>query len=340
VIASLVFVMSLASSAAAQDPSEARVHFEQGVAHFEAGRYEEALSQFRDAYRIRPHPSVLVNLANCYANLGRPVEAAQHFERYLRDARGAIDPATSAEVQRALGAARASIGTLEIYGAAGISVRVDGNDLGQTPLTRPVEVNPGMHTVEFRGPSGRVFTDRIEVSEGGSATAEAPIDASAPPERARRPPPRTGEVAEGLSEQDDSDAAEPEAIDVDDGGSGGFPIPVATLVAGGLGLVAIGVGTAFGVVALGQKSDYDDVLLQIRTTRDERERQNLALDAEDIDDARASNALLADVFFGVGIAALVTGAVIWIVDATGEDAPAVAFAPLPGGAAGSLRLAF
>jgi tetratricopeptide (TPR) repeat protein len=342
-MALVLVLVSFVSAARAQDANEARAHFEQGVAHFEEGRYSEALAEFRDAYRIRPHPSVLVNLANCYQNLGRPVEAAQHFERYLRDARGSLDSAATAEVQRALGASRASIGTIEIYGPAGVGVHVDGNDVGTTPLSRPIEVNPGMHVVEFRGTNGRVFTDRIEVSEGGTATAEAPIDATAPAEpprnpvrNDRRPPPTEG--ADNLSEQEEPiEDREPEP-EVDDGGE--FPIPVATLVLGGAGVVSIVVGSIFGGVALSQQSDYEALVDEWRGTRSGPERDLIALDAQDVDDARAANALIADVFLGVGAAALVAGAVIWILDATREDDPQVAVTPLPGGGAGSLRLSF
>jgi tetratricopeptide (TPR) repeat protein len=341
VMALVLVLVSFASAARAQDASEARAHFEQGVAHFEEGRYDEALAEFRDAYRIRPHPSVLVNLANCYQSLGRPVEAAQHFERYLREARASLDSAATAEVQRALGAARASIGTIEIYGPAGVAVHVDGNDAGRTPLSRPVEVNPGMHVVEFRGTNGRVFTDRIQVPEGGSATAEAPIDATAPAEAPRnplderRPPPIEG--ADDLSEHDEP-IEEPEP-EVDGGGE--FPIPVSTLIFGGVGVVSIVVGSVFGVVALGQQSDYEVLFNEWRATRPGPTRDLIALDAQDVDDARAANALIADIFLGVGAAALVAGAVIWILDATSDDDhPQIAVTPLPGGGAGSLRLSF
>ena len=59
---------SLASPAAieAQAEMSAREHFQSGVSAFEAEEFESALASFRDAYRLQPHPTVLVNIANCY----------------------------------------------------------------------------------------------------------------------------------------------------------------------------------------------------------------------------------------------------------------------------------
>jgi len=64
-------------------PSEAHRRFQLGVQHFQAGRYAEALGNFEHAYRLKPHPLVRVNIANCYDKLQRPVEAIDAFEAFL-----------------------------------------------------------------------------------------------------------------------------------------------------------------------------------------------------------------------------------------------------------------
>ena len=66
----------VAPTARAQDVrSRAREQFQRGVAAFEAGRYEEALAAFQEAFRLKPHPSVRLNMAACYEKLDRPREA-------------------------------------------------------------------------------------------------------------------------------------------------------------------------------------------------------------------------------------------------------------------------
>ena len=57
------------------DREVARRHFERGVALYEAENFDGALEEFRAAYEAQPHPSVLVNIANCYARTNRPVRA-------------------------------------------------------------------------------------------------------------------------------------------------------------------------------------------------------------------------------------------------------------------------
>lgn len=73
--------------ASAQAPSsEARASFQEGVQNFGARRFAEALVAFGPGLRVRPHPSVMVNIANCYLALEQPLEAISSFERYLHNA--------------------------------------------------------------------------------------------------------------------------------------------------------------------------------------------------------------------------------------------------------------
>src|SRR5688572_7168726 len=115
----LVLLLAVAAPAAeAQDTAaQARARFDAGVQLFQRADYTRALDAFRDAYRIRPHPAVLVNIANCYLNMQRPVEAALNFERYLRESAQNLDPARRTEVETALGRARTMIATIEVDAA-------------------------------------------------------------------------------------------------------------------------------------------------------------------------------------------------------------------------------
>ena len=74
-------------NAAAQDAERTKIRakqmFEQGVSEYEAGEYTDALASFLEAYRLKPHPMVRVNIANCYDKLDKPVEAIFHFELFL-----------------------------------------------------------------------------------------------------------------------------------------------------------------------------------------------------------------------------------------------------------------
>jgi len=67
------------------DPMQAaRAHFEAGIAHFGAGRYEAAEQQFVQALALAPgRPSVLVNLAAARLRADRPEPALQALAQLL-----------------------------------------------------------------------------------------------------------------------------------------------------------------------------------------------------------------------------------------------------------------
>jgi tetratricopeptide (TPR) repeat protein len=78
VISSLA--VSPSRGAAQDDTARARTEFQRGVELFQGSDYQRALDAFQEAYRLAPHASVRLNIANCYEQLGRPVEALFHFE--------------------------------------------------------------------------------------------------------------------------------------------------------------------------------------------------------------------------------------------------------------------
>jgi len=67
----------------------ARAAFQGGVAAYDAGHYQAALEHFQEAYRLLPNPTVRVNMASCYEQLDLPLQAIDHFERFL------VEPATT-----------------------------------------------------------------------------------------------------------------------------------------------------------------------------------------------------------------------------------------------------
>lgn len=61
----------------------ARREYQQGAAHYEAGRYDEALQAFQRAYALAQLPDLLVNQAKAAERLRRHEDAAAYLERYL-----------------------------------------------------------------------------------------------------------------------------------------------------------------------------------------------------------------------------------------------------------------
>ena len=174
----------------AQNPTaEARAAFQDGVQQYANRQFAEALESFRRAYRLRPHPSVLVNIANCYMNLDRPADAAATFERFLGDPTANPPPQQRAEVERALTEARSRMATITvIVNPPGSDVYLDGDLVGSSPLRQPLRTGPGPHVIEARERSGASVQHQVRVEGGGTMTLTLDVTArrtyvgSVPPE--------------------------------------------------------------------------------------------------------------------------------------------------------------
>lgn len=90
-------LLGLATPAHADTRADARRYFQQGMALIEQGKHSEGIDLLKKAYEIRPHPSVLFNIARAYAGAGRVEPAIEYFERYL-----ASDPADADQVRATL----------------------------------------------------------------------------------------------------------------------------------------------------------------------------------------------------------------------------------------------
>jgi tetratricopeptide (TPR) repeat protein len=63
--------------------AEARVHFEAGSLYYETGRYDEALDEFTEAYRLSGRSALLYNQGQALERLERHGEAIDRFTEYL-----------------------------------------------------------------------------------------------------------------------------------------------------------------------------------------------------------------------------------------------------------------
>ena len=100
-------VIALPRLAAAQEDATieaARERFREGVTYFDNREFERARLAFVQAYALKPHPAVLLNLAQSELRSGHEAEAATHFARYLREHAEATEEqrAAAREQQRAV----------------------------------------------------------------------------------------------------------------------------------------------------------------------------------------------------------------------------------------------
>ena len=198
---------TLPGPAFAQPPAEettltamARARFKEGVAFFDKGEYEQARASFLQAYSLKKHPAVLLNLAWSSLKSGHTLEAERYFKQFQAEGKDATDK-QRADAAEGLAQARAKLGRIEVSAPSGTEVTIDGERVGTTPIADLISVESGAHTIKFRGADGATETASVTVLGGEKVVARAthislppppppqPVVAPPPPSEPVPPPP-------------------------------------------------------------------------------------------------------------------------------------------------------
>jgi hypothetical protein len=168
----------------------ARQRFQEGVSYYDKGQYEMARAAFLQAYALRKHPAVLMNLAQSCLKSGHALDAARYFQQFLKEYSGATE-AQRNDANRGLGEARMKLGRIDVIGATvGADVFVDDERIGMAPLDHSVDVEPGTHTVRSQGPNGEQSIQvTAQMGQGAVAKFSASATAAPPPPQSAAAPP-------------------------------------------------------------------------------------------------------------------------------------------------------
>lgn len=82
-LAAVIVLVAAPGVALADDKAAAREFYRKGTQHYELGEYQEALEQFKSAYRAYPEPSLLFNIGQAYRQLGDKEKAIGSYRMYL-----------------------------------------------------------------------------------------------------------------------------------------------------------------------------------------------------------------------------------------------------------------
>ncbi len=134
------------------EQQEADRAFKNGVARFQAKKYDEALVEFQKAYDISPHPLVLYNIAGCYRELGRHADAVRYYKKFLVDGPGKVSQDRLTDGLRELQGIYALVARVyvNVEPEAGVSLFLDDKPLGTLPLDMPLILPPGNHKLTAR----------------------------------------------------------------------------------------------------------------------------------------------------------------------------------------------
>ena len=79
----LLFLASATTARAADSRALARASFVSGTSHYDLAEYQQALVDFKEAYRNVPDPTFLFNIAQCHRQLGQNDDAIRFYSTYL-----------------------------------------------------------------------------------------------------------------------------------------------------------------------------------------------------------------------------------------------------------------
>lgn len=303
--------------ARAQDEAtkaRAKEAFQAGVADYGAGKYQDALTHFQEAQRLKPHPMVQVNIANCHDKLDQPIEAIFNYERFLDS--GQANDDQRKEVAAALKRLRGMVGRLLLSVTPdGTSVTIDGGEARRTPIEEPIPLKAGTHHLDAKHDGYEPATRDLDVKGGAvvevalqlteAKAAAAPIVAPVPAPAPAPPPAPVAQPAPAepapVAAPAPAEPAPPEDEDLEERGPG---LSTRVWIAGGA-TVAVAIGaTVTGLLALSAESDFN-AQRQLRFSMDPNlaagdrvAAYNAALDAADRADTLA---IVTDVLIGVAV---------------------------------------
>lgn len=269
------------------DKKAAGAAFKKGKEALEKKDFKTAKESFMEAEEILPAAAAEYYIAISAEELGEHQEAAKWYSKALE---GKLKDDQAADAKARLEALQKKPAKVTITSEpAGATILVDGTAI---PEKTPAEIQlaPGSHKITLKAEGRKDLEQTVEVAAFTGAAVSGALEA-APPAVPAEP------VAE-------APATPPVAAPV-------APAPAApaetgkrdmtwVYVTGGAAIVALGVGTVFGLQALSKKSEFDDAV----TAGD-------AQAARDARDDGTRNALISDMGFGIGITLAVTSAVLF-----------------------------
>lgn len=267
-----------------RDPALAEALFREGKELMDAGRFGEACPKLKESQRLDPAIGTLLRLARCHESEGKTASAWTEYAEGLALARkdGRQDRIQFA--QEGLDRVEPLLSRLKIVvpkpaaDIEGLIVELDGVEIRRPAWDTPAPVDPGSHTLKVSAPGYREVKLQVRI-EGASASKEIviPVPEKVPEETAGTKPMSTVSTSE--------------------------PNRVPAYVAGGVGIVAVGVGSYFGLRAMSKRNDAVAVCPTARCS--------ISSAVDDNDDAKRS-AWISNIAFGLGVAALGVGTYLYL----------------------------
>jgi hypothetical protein len=151
-----LLALALVSGSASADPTpladsltgDAKASYESARLLYEVKDYAGAATKYRSAYGESHDPRLLWNIATCERALRHYARTATLIEQFIASAAPLMSADFVAQARSTLAALREFYSPLQLdVRPAGTHVFVDGEEVGTAPLTAPVRVDLGKHTL-------------------------------------------------------------------------------------------------------------------------------------------------------------------------------------------------
>lgn len=264
------------------DLAQADAAFNEALKLMDAGNFAEACPKLEQSQRLAPASGTLLNLGDCYEQLGRLPNAFLNFNKAAALSHAANKPERERVARQRADALRGRIALLTVIAPniPGLAIAVDGVPIPSSEWAAPYPIEPGTHALDASAPGREPF--RVTLSSAApnaTLTVEIPELRVLPANALRGPEPEPLPTSSAFDGQG-----------------------IAALVSAGIGVTGVVAGTVFGLESM-SKHDESDRYCSGDTCRDVR-------GVTAMEDARAAGdrATLSFIVGGVGLGA---GAVLW-----------------------------
>lgn len=296
----LVVSLAFPGRALAQDAKAASVlAYDEAERLMAQGKIAAACPRYAESQRLDPQLGTLLHLADCLEQNGQTASAWASFREASELAEKKGDSRKSLADSRIQGLLP-RLSKLQINVPAGASYHVERDSIvvGSALFSAPVPTDPGPHFIKASAPGRRTWTGTAVVKADGSTTT---IDV---PELEKEVPisPETSVSPSGTAD----------ARPAEDRSQGALASRWPALIAGGVGVAGVAVGSVFGLSSKSKRDDSNGFC-----TGNECAPEGVALRDDAISAGNVST--VAFIVGGVGLAA---GAVLWFTLPSGSDARA------------------
>jgi hypothetical protein len=226
---------ALPVGAQTSNKATAEALFTEGRTLATSGKCAEAIPKFQASQKLDPGVGTLLNLAECYEQVGKTASAWAEYREAISLARLAGSKEREELATERAKALEPKLSRLAIKvtgDASGVTITRDGEAVDSAELGVAIPVDPGKHVIEASAPGKQKFSQTVEIGDSAdSKVIEIPALAEGTGEQGLPPDQPPASKSDGSSQR------------------------TIGLIVGGVGVVGVAVGAIFGLQA---GSKWDD----------------------------------------------------------------------------------